>query len=667
MLRALKFCSGNREGMKLVSDKTEMGKLSIVASAGVTFRVLDSDGREQASGADKLMLPVPTGLYSVEWKSAGERSETLLRVSPGRGIATAEYVADPSSISAAILPAAADAPRIVKHFQWHDRPSERSYGSSVAIVVSNSDGLNPKDALGPIRLLNQQATAMHAFEGKVPRVELSSGEAAHCYHVRPGSYLLSFSAVTGETLQQAIPALPNRQTVIFLDARRSEVLVGEGGGFVRETRIGIDPSRTVMISVSGEEGDFQIRERIRLTRVLLRDLSVGSTTLTSNFEEVLRSKTTDPLLKMNAAVLVIARIEAGKSPLIDHTGSSDGELSPTVRDTWLGFSESWLSALPSRYLPSDVAAARWQIARLKGRNHDDNVARNISMPTMLACSWRWVIARSVVDDDAIALSSANLAAARTASNCEPWLCWKEAAAKALPSQIGPEGDGDLEALVRLVAEKASAFVTSDHVTSKFADAFESLSPEVRSVAAKLSRITKSEEDLSGLYSAAESLAASINMPGKALLRRLLRTEKEIDSIIERGDVNMNESGQADDAYALARRITVPDDPQKDRFGKEASRAGFVASAHFAPTRSKDWTRITITVTGNATDGDEVQFYLHDSFHPPVERSVFSKGVAAQEVTAWGGFTVGVWLPAQRVELELDLALLPSAPQYIRTR
>jgi len=50
----------------------------------------------------------------------------------------------------------------------------------------------------------------------------------------------------------------------------------------------------------------------------------------------------------------------------------------------------------------------------------------------------------------------------------------------------------------------------------------------------------------------------------------------------------------------------------------------------------------------------------------VEVAKFNDGHAELKVTAWGGFTVGLWLPIQQVELELDLAEVPGAPQNIRT-
>jgi hypothetical protein len=33
--------------------------------------------------------------------------------------------------------------------------------------------------------------------------------------------------------------------------------------------------------------------------------------------------------------------------------------------------------------------------------------------------------------------------------------------------------------------------------------------------------------------------------------------------------------------------------------------------------------------------------------------------------AFGGFTVGVWIPSQQVQLELDLAELSDAPRVIK--
>lgn len=66
------------------------------------------------------------------------------------------------------------------------------------------------------------------------------------------------------------------------------------------------------------------------------------------------------------------------------------------------------------------------------------------------------------------------------------------------------------------------------------------------------------------------------------------------------------------------------------------------------------------------DGTSIQFYMHDSFKPSRFERTFSGGSAEVAVSAWGGFTVGIWIPSKGVELELDLATQASAPNVIRT-
>jgi hypothetical protein len=58
--------------------------------------------------------------------------------------------------------------------------------------------------------------------------------------------------------------------------------------------------------------------------------------------------------------------------------------------------------------------------------------------------------------------------------------------------------------------------------------------------------------------------------------------------------------------------------------------------------------------------DIVEFFLHTIFIPSCIKASFRGYTASVTVHAWGGFTVGAWLPSQRVELECDLAALPLA-------
>lgn len=110
-----------------------------------------------------------------------------------------------------------------------------------------------------------------------------------------------------------------------------------------------------------------------------------------------------------------------------------------------------------------------------------------------------------------------------------------------------------------------------------------------------------------------------------------------------------------------------DDLQKGRFGGKASCAEFKVSAEFDAGSAKNWVRIRLYVEGPGTDGEKVEFHLHDSFKPSAVMRRFKKGAAQLLVSAWGGFTVGIWIPSHKVELELNLATLETAPRVIRER
>jgi len=122
--------------------------------------------------------------------------------------------------------------------------------------------------------------------------------------------------------------------------------------------------------------------------------------------------------------------------------------------------------------------------------------------------------------------------------------------------------------------------------------------------------------------------------------------------------------------ALARTLRRPDDPWKGRFGEQAAQKGFALSAEFT-NAGKSSVQIVLQVT--APDDEHLQglecveFYLHDRFDPAVVPAVFHGGKAKLSLLAYGGFTVGAWIPCSDVELELDLATLPNAPPIVREK
>ena len=116
--------------------------------------------------------------------------------------------------------------------------------------------------------------------------------------------------------------------------------------------------------------------------------------------------------------------------------------------------------------------------------------------------------------------------------------------------------------------------------------------------------------------------------------------------------------------------TVPDDPWKGVFGGLAEATGRVMEGHVVRVEGEF---ATIEVTVRSTDPDRpltgvVQFFLHPSiitWSPVIP--VRSDGIVRLPLTVWGGFTVGVLADGGVTSLELDLAELPDAPEFIKTR
>lgn len=123
--------------------------------------------------------------------------------------------------------------------------------------------------------------------------------------------------------------------------------------------------------------------------------------------------------------------------------------------------------------------------------------------------------------------------------------------------------------------------------------------------------------------------------------------------------------------ALARIPQAPLDPNKGRFGNRAKVDGFSLAAAFEPTKSRDWVAIALSLEADHSTriglGDIAWFVLHPSFSPSIVKVAFRGRRAQLRIQAWGGFTVGVWIPKANVELECDLAQIEGAPRIIRSR
>lgn len=660
--------------------ESSRGTLHVQAGAGVEIRILRSDLSEVVRGSGTLMANVPKGIYAVEWLSAGKRSESIVRV---------QTSSEPTFVTyAETCEEATDSDRkfsqaneIVSQVHALRRPSERNHGAWITVVLSAPDEVSAAEAMAPTRLLDHAGSPMRANQDGQADLELIGREVARIYHVKPGTYRLAFRSVMGETLEQTVPAMRNRGTIVFMHATRSDVLRAAGDAFARETRDGIDSARTIIVSVNGKEDDRRIRERVRLAGVLLHDIAYGVGSLSKEFIKILDDPATDPLLRLYASLAVLSGLEHNRSPAIEDPWIENGHSS--IHDSskqWTRCAAQWIGSLGDAGTPPDRVAASWRLSDIAPGSAEQwgyrRIAKQIKSPPMLECSWRWAITRSVWDRSAIPISPALLGATRSPVGAGPWLCWKSAAAKAAPKKLSRPLPAEWSPILASISAKATELMQRS-TDSDYHDLFQRLSPEVGDTALKVTNLGSESMTGSSISSVQEDLALSLALPGSALMRRLVRTEAEVSEALDQlstesdgssGKASRTEAGFGlDEAPALSLPIHWADDPHKGRFGGYAQQMGFKVAATFTRTRSKDWIHVYITVEGEAPEGTPAHLYLHDSFIPDKRVVSFRRGKAQIVLTAWGAFTVGVWLPKQGVELELDLALLDEAPSPFRER
>ncbi len=643
--------------------------LSLTAPPGIAIRLLDGELREVASGYDLLVTRCEPGLYMVEWTFAGRQSETMVRVDGSRDPLSVEFPAKPEDAQITIDPTLKAHVVAAAEIEGALARAPGRRGSSVVLVVAKPNPGTDLEKLD-LQLMSSDRSVESDDHARV-YLKLATNQTVRSYKVRPGRrHHVTFRAVTGELLAMSLPVLPGRRTLVFLTATEAEVLVADEGQLDRVQGVGVDPSRTVVLTTSGEEEEGRVGERVRVATQLLYDLANGSTSLSPDLAREIDDDRADPMLKLYAASVALSRLERGMSP--DPTTPPDRRLARAERSRWLQEIERWLPpAGRTTEFTSDAAAARWEARRAGAETQGDRsrAPSHIEAPPMLGCSWRWAIEESVDRPSAVRGTAQLAAAGRSSSGTAPWLCWKVSSAKARPQATDGKA-ADLPTLIRTVADAAEELAKRSDWTDNLVELLATASPETQATA--LEALHWASGQAGNLdEGAVTELALALGLPASQLRRRLTRASSELAAADPTQPTPAARSRTQDvdpsRAPGLARRITRPDDPQKGRFGGEARIGNFELSACFGEKDPKTWATITLCVKGPAPDGEEVQFHLHDSFKPPLEREKFKRGRAKLEVTAYGGFTVGAWLPSRQIELELDLARLENAPRIVRER
>jgi hypothetical protein len=126
-----------------------------------------------------------------------------------------------------------------------------------------------------------------------------------------------------------------------------------------------------------------------------------------------------------------------------------------------------------------------------------------------------------------------------------------------------------------------------------------------------------------------------------------------------------------DCPALSEPPGPENDPNLGRFGGKSETGGYLLRTEFGGDLEGDVVTVTLTILSDEVTriapGSIAWFCLHPTFHPQWIKVFFGNQRAVLSVQAWGGFTVGVWLPEPNILLETDLSALGGAPRVIVER
>lgn len=653
-------------------EAVEKATLIVEGDPGVEIRVLDGDFTLRARGTVELEASLSPALYMINWKVADAIQQEIVRLRPGQVRRVSQK--EPGLLGKG---AKDDAIRSAAR-SLGPLPQKNSARADIMILIEGAKGLSfssetislfHRDKIGdPVR--SDGKAVREASEG-------THGEfAARVYHVRPDTYRLQYQSLQGEKLDQIVPAFAGRRTVITLRSGYAQMLVKNGGKLSPMKYDGVEPVSTTIFSVPQDQPPGTASDLARLTSILLRDLGARRTALGRTLLGDIISKQTDPLARIYAAAMIVQRIEGGLLPALDLEVPKTTAQQKQIDREWLGYALDLLNLKRGKGVPADVPVMKWRIRELLGDRNQQKP--EIATPPMLDCAWKWALMQSVSNPNNFPKSYSFRAAERGAIGYAPWLAWRNAAAKGGEIAEAPKTRGTLQSTMVKLAQEAKGLIdrhidssqaAANEKTGFFVDPFANFTPEARALTqAAIRTFSRSAASSNKTRELAKRFVAAAQLPASTLQSLAFQALEEVVQSFSSTDALSASSSSAEPltkAPALSRLVTHLDDPQKDRFGGLAEAQGFRLSATFGKVR-EDWVDVTLAVVADTVVGDAaVEFYLHDTFKPNCFIERFKEGRSELQVRAWGGFTCGVWIPSKKIELELDLAKIPSAPRLIQ--
>jgi hypothetical protein len=649
-------------------DRDRSSTLIVESAATVEIEILDAAYKIRARGVGSVKIGLPDGIYTVTGQAGGSSVQELVRL-PASVDPFVLLMKTPQSQGPAEALSTFDALTTAKSPKNTSRvlPSEEARGSELAVVIR--DRKAEGDLRRSLRLIDSAGTPMRSNRQNAAslKVEDGKGIAARSYSIAPGEYRLQYISLLGETMHQTVPALPGRRTIVLMTAGTGTVLRAHGKKFAPVSTTGVDASQTVIVSAALTKPARDYTERVHVAELLLADLAKNAGSLDTTVLAVLDDASCDPLLLTYAATAALQALQAKVAPSPSDLWPSEGGDKDFVR-RWTDRAAGWLDRAAKAGVGADVQAATWRLGDSGSKVPTKRAT--LANPPMLECNWLWAAAYSVRSPKAIPRSVAFRAAVRGSGGTSPWLAWRAASAKGGAARDPIVREMRLDALIEKVSTKLGDIADASPEKPGF-DPFSFLSPESRSLAMLARRVSlRASNPLAIESSAAETLAMNMGAPAPVLQNRLSSLLDELlakSSSRSGSHFDVVERSAITRAPALSRLIRYPDDPHKGRFGKESTRGGFSINADFGEL-SRNWVQLRLSVRG---PGDAIRqavvFHLHDSFDPDRYVCDFNRGRATLKLTVWGGFTVGVWIPATRIELELDLTKLADAPRIVKER
>lgn len=655
---------------------TGTGRLQAEAGLGVVVSVTDGDGKVFGTGIARLDISVPTGLYAVGWSAAGSTAESIVRVIGG----AETFVRPPweenqpeSSTKTEVfdlisrgLTASGGADFLVSNY-GSTRSIDRS---SLIVELIDPEGGRSVDVASDLCILDGSDREVDPVP---PDIFPDFDNAKAWAEVTPGRYRLRFRALSGETLDQVVPVLKDRTTIVRMQVTNATVMIHGSEGFTNSPSRGVDPGRTIIVTSGVRDSRNVFDEQFRLAQLLLRDLALKQSSLSAEFLSRLREPGTDPLLRVYGALVILSRLEAGLPPTLDGEWPDGGKEAVFRTRHWCRQAADLLENAHRAGMPPDATVGLWQIERqFDGSvfSHSKKISASIRVPPMLECAWRWAIARTTIDRDALQDFASIRAAAKTAGGTSPWLCWSAAAAKGLQAPAPVASNDELDALVGSVAGKIRQLRKRQERIRSGLVSPDSLPAEAAATVLRVEQVLDRTIDSNREHgSDIAELSVALSLPLAALAARLILTDQALDQALDetdRQDARPDDDGKSD-APGWMRKVMFKNDPNRGRFGGRAERDGFRLEAEFSHTKSKNWATIHLALVGPSGFDGAAVIYLHNSFKPPRYRYRFKDGIVRDKLTAWGGFTVAAWIPSHGVELELNLAEVEGAPRIIRER